>query len=98
MLLNGQVVQDTFGVQSIERNSKKTEFYTGLPSWDVFLHIFKFLAARASCVSKLCRKNELFLVLIRLQLGLLYEDLAYRLNVSHQTVGRVVIKWIDRYV
>ena len=39
--------------------------------------------------------EELFMTLIRLRLGLLEQDLAYRFNVSQSTVSRIVCTWIN---
>ena len=39
--------------------------------------------------------EEFFLVLVRLRLGLLEEDLAYRFGVSQSTVSRIIITWIN---
>ena len=39
--------------------------------------------------------EEIFLVLVRLRLGLLEEDLAYRFGVSQSTVSRIIITWIN---
>ena len=39
--------------------------------------------------------NELFLLLVRLLLGLFEQDLAYRFCVSQSTVSRIIITWID---
>ena len=38
--------------------------------------------------------EECFLVLVRLRLGLMEQDLAYRFGVSQSTVSRVTISWI----
>ena len=39
--------------------------------------------------------NEFFLVLCRLRLGLLEQDLAYRFGISQATVSRICITWIN---
>lgn len=39
--------------------------------------------------------NEFFLVMCRLRLGLLEQDLAYRFLVSQSTVSRICITWIN---
>ena len=38
--------------------------------------------------------DELFMVLIRLRLGLLEQDLAHRFNVSIAIVSRICVTWI----
>ena len=43
-LLKRRLQDDRFGIKTIEANDEKTKFYTGLPSWSVFLHLFLFLA------------------------------------------------------
>ena len=44
---------------------------------------------------KLSPIDEFFLVMIRLRLGLLEKDLAYRCGVSQPTVSRILITWIN---
>ena len=39
--------------------------------------------------------DEFFLVMIRLRLGLLEKDLAYRFGISQPTVSRILITWIN---
>ena len=39
--------------------------------------------------------HEFFLVLVRLRLGLLEEDLAYRVSISAMHISRILITWID---
>lgn len=44
---------------------------------------------------KMTPKNELFLTLMRLRMGYLHEDLAYRFNIRHSQVSKIVITWIQ---
>ena len=43
----------------------------------------------------LCPIDEFFLIMIRLRLGLLERDLAYRFGISQSTVSRILITWIN---
>lgn len=73
------------------------QFYTGLPSYEHFMSIFRFLdpgengenvkvwgirysdrATKAGRCSILSPKNQLFLLLVRLRLGLFEKHLAFR--------------------
>ncbi|XP_064462707.1 uncharacterized protein LOC135373434 [Ornithodoros turicata] len=44
---------------------------------------------------KLSPENELFLVLVRLRLGLLEADLAHRFSITQSTVSRICTSWIN---
>ena len=86
-------------------------FYTGFRSYHAFEALYRFLGPAADCLCyssdktvsrKKKRRNrslppteELFLTLIRLRVGLMEQDLAYRLNVSQSTVSRTIITWIN---
>ena len=75
---------------------EKMMFYTGLPSFEIFDSVFDFVEnyiSQTSC-SKLTKKQEFILVLMRLRLGLLEQDLAYRFQISQPTVSRIIHKWI----
>ena len=39
--------------------------------------------------------EEFFLVLVRLRLGLMEQDIAYRFNISQSTVSRIIHTWIN---
>ena len=84
------------GVSIIEGNDKLTQTFTGLPSWAMFLHLFLCLSPFTySPLSILTTDNEMFLVLLRLQLNLIYEDLAQRFAISTSTAQRIFDRWID---
>jgi len=76
---------------------KKMKFYTGLPSFEVFENIFEFVKKnvdRDETLTKLTLKQEFMVVLMRLRLGLLEEDLAYRFGVAQSTISRILSRWI----
>lgn len=94
-LLKRRLEDETFGIRTIKANDEKTKFYTGLLSWSVFLYHFLFLAPPPSPFSNLSLESELFLVLVRLRLGLLLEDLAARFKIHSSVASRVFQKWLD---
>ena len=54
---------------------ERTSFYTGLPSWNVFREIFDFLSPHVTS-HPLPLEDEFVVILVRLRLGLLLEDLS----------------------
>lgn len=86
---------DTFSVRIIEGNDHLTKFYTGLPTWVVSLHLYMFLSPFRSQPKALSLMDEFLITLMRLQLNLMLEDLAYRLRVSSSTASRIFHKWLD---
>lgn len=93
--LRKQVQEERFSVNIIQGNDQMTKFYTGLPTWGVFLHIFCFLSPYVTPSSRLCLEDELFMVLVRLRLGLFLQDIASRFRISPSIVSRIFQKWLD---
>ena len=84
--------------------------YTGFQSYKALLPFFTFLGPAAECLcysnvtveTKKKRRNrsippieELFMTLIRLRLGLMEQDIAYRFSLSQSTVSRIITTWIN---
>ena len=95
----------TFRYSEIASNDEAVKFYTGLPTCSVFEQV---LAHLLSCSSptlavkshtttnvRLCDADHLLLTLMRLRLGLLVQDLAYRFGISESTVSDIFLAWID---
>ena len=106
-----QLTKQKFRLMSIKDDATQIMFYTGFRSYQAFEAFYRFLGPAADCLcyssdktvsSKKKRRNrslppteELFLTLIRLRVGLMEQDLAYRFNVSQSTVSRTIITWIN---
>ena len=87
-----------YGCDLIRDNDQNVKFYTGLHSWLVFMHILSLVAPhvpkkRSSTALKL--EDELLLVLMKLRLNLLFDDLAIRFHISQSTAIDLFSKWID---
>ena len=96
-----------FRIEKIKNDSKLVKFYTGFPSFQILMVCLQFLSSAASQLSygnhtkstkgkphKLSPLNEFFLMLCRLGLGLLEQDLAYRFQIAQSNVSRIVSMWI----
>ncbi|XP_064486326.1 uncharacterized protein LOC135398793 isoform X2 [Ornithodoros turicata] len=104
--------RSTFSIEHLKDNRADFQFYTGLPSYEVFKAILKYLnpgekgsnidfrissnePVDYDLLSLPSIENQCFLVLVRLKLGLLMRDLAYRFVLDESTVQRVFSAWIS---
>ena len=100
-----------FRLANISHDDKMVAFYTGFPSFATMKACFEYLGPAANYLSykeknesdALCSGRphilppieEFFIVMIRLRLGLMEQDIAYRFNISQSTVSRIIITWIN---
>lgn len=95
-----QKMKDVKLINEIRNNDKKTKYYTGLSSWELFQIIFQLILPAIEHCSTLTKKSisyeeQFLLVLMRLRLNLGEQDLAYRFKISVGTVSNYFRKWID---
>ena len=100
-----------FRLANISHDMKIITFYTGFPSFGTLKACFEYLGPAVNHLSYKERNEtdasssgrphilppmeEFFLVLVRLRLGLMEQDIAYRFNISQSTVSRIIITWIN---
>ena len=101
-----QVTKPDLSFEDIQNTDEKCMFYTGLPNIAVFKALFdgmedaeeqtqrKGMSHSKGRPRALRLIDEFFLVLIRLRLGLLLDDLAQRFHISKATCSNITNQWI----
>lgn len=93
--LQAQLLKVKFCATILKNDDEMTCFYTGLPTYKLFVGLFQILepvARERNFGMHLI--DEFFLVLVKLRLGVPHKDLAYRMNVSSSTISDIFQKWI----
>ena len=78
--------------EEIKEDKKLMNFYIVLPSNELFSWILSLLDEKIFKSSKLSKEEHLLLVLMKLKLGLLHTDLAFRFGLELCDVSRIYIK------
>ncbi|XP_060112698.1 uncharacterized protein LOC132584791 [Heteronotia binoei] len=100
-----QAYHGAFSLETVKGNSKWLRFYTGFDKYSRFAAFLDFLldgneqrqeeSPEHRCHSALSPDNQVFLVLVRLRLGLLLQDLAFRFHISESTASRYWLSWTE---
>ncbi|XP_046556080.1 uncharacterized protein LOC124265345 [Haliotis rubra] len=99
-----QVDKPTLTYEDIRCSDESVMFYTGVPDSSTFEALFDEMYDDEQVYSDtsdggrphaLRQIDEFFMILMRLRLGLLLDDLAYRFRISRATCGRLCNKWFD---
>ena len=79
-----KLLKSNYDNNSVVEDENKLYFYTGIPTLAIFDLVFDFVenSINQSDISKLAKKETFSMILMRLRLGLLEEDLAYRFGIS----------------
>ncbi|KAM7282131.1 uncharacterized protein ISCGN_002281 [Ixodes scapularis] len=103
-VIDATIPFQNFTLTAVQQDPKKLAFYTGFDSLERFLAFYKFVQAGYEAHKEsqgpqrrspyLSMDDQLLLVLSRLRVGLLEQDLAYRFRIHISTVSRVWTFWI----
>jgi len=106
---NKMTKSQPFSIDQIKHNDHLVSFYTGFPSFAVFLEFYQFLGPAVDKLhywgakpdtgkrhrsTKLTPMDQLFMTLVKLRLDLKFVDLAFRFNVSAGLISRYFNTWI----
>ena len=85
---------DNINYKSVAEDENKMYFYTGIPTVAIFDLVFDLVenSVNQSDISKLTKKETFIMILMRLRLGLLEEDLAYRFGIGQPSVSSILHK------
>lgn len=98
-----QIQRPDLSIEDIEKDKSSVMFYTGISNAGTFYVLFDEMddinentdaVGQKGRPRGLRKVEEFFMVLIRLRLGLLIEDLAQRFHVSKTTCGDIINRWI----
>ncbi|KAG0417689.1 hypothetical protein HPB47_005412 [Ixodes persulcatus] len=103
-VIDATVPPQVFTLTDVQQDSEKLAFYTGFESLKKLLAFVKFVRTGYDSYKQrqapqgrplnLSMEDQLLLVLSRLRVGLLEQDLAYRFGVHVSTVSRVWTFWV----
>ena len=85
---------DNINYKSVAEDENKMYFYTGIPTVAIFDLVFDLVenSINQSDISKLTKKETFIMILMRLRLGLLEENLAYRFGIGQPSVSSILHK------
>ena len=96
VLDNSHLQAQKFGANLIQDdNKKKTLYYTGLPTYNIFSTLFDLLQPYSLCWPGTPSIDECFAVLIYFRLHKPMDDLAYRFKISKSRVSHLFHSWMD---
>lgn len=95
-ILHSRLKRHLFGASFIKDNDNKTNFYTGLPTYKLFLCLFHQLQPLFnSAISRRPLIDKFFVTLVKLRLGVQHMDLAYRMDVGEGCISTMFSRWIN---
>ena len=82
--------------ESVKGDTKKFKYYTGIAP-DIFKKVFEYLrdGLPKTRTTSLSWENQFFMTLVRLRLGVQFENLSDQLNCPKSTVHDVFGRWIN---
>ncbi len=80
---------------SLINNDNLTLIYTGIPSYKMFDSLVKLILPHTKVFICSSPHNQLLMVLMKLRLGLTFQDLAQHFQISLSSVSGIFHKWLN---
>ena len=93
--LRAKIAKYKYDMDYFAKNPKDVLYYTGLPNFDVLVHVFNYVAPGFKKSKLIDRFEQFIMCLMRLRLGTALEDLAKRFQISKTTASRIFLETID---
>ena len=90
--LKAKLERARFGSQFLNQGdtSFKTNFFTGIPNYDLFTSLVAFCSSVLPVSKTLSPANVFLLIMMKIKLNLLNQDLAYRFNICASAVSKLL--------
>lgn len=86
-----------FGFHTIKKSAEWFKFFTGIPTVAVFLWIVGLIKGRVKkCTTKLSAEDHVLAILMKLRLGLLNKDIAYRYSCKVTVISKIYRCWLPK--
>ena len=94
---SGKRSPDFISEEAFKDNDEKVLFYTGLPTYAILMTVFSHVKDNiiVTSTSSLTKFQQFLMVLMKLRLGLLNQDLGYRFEITDGSVSRQFLNMID---
>ena len=94
---SGKRSPDFISEEAFKDNDEKVFFYTGLPTYAIFMTVFSHVKDNiiVTSTSSLTKFQQFLMVLMNLRLGLLNQDFGYHFEITDGSVSRQFLNMID---
>ena len=94
---SGKRSPDFISEEAFKDNDEKVLFYNGLPTYAILMTVFSHVKNNiiVTSTSSLTKFQQFLMVLMKLRLGLLSQDLGYRFEITDGSVSRQFLNMID---
>ena len=93
---NNRLKNKVTGFKSIKKSNKLVNFFTGVSTLSVFLWIIQLLKGSKlqQITKRISFEDHALIVLMKIRLGLLNKDIAYRFGVEPPIISKIYRQWL----
>ena len=91
---NAKSTHRIFGFHRIKKSNGKIKFFTGIPTLAIFLWVLKLVKNIRKICCTLSIEDHLLIVSMKLRIGLMNRDIAYRFGYSPAIISKIFRQWL----